>query len=209
MMVPLHLLRALLAAATRILLHAWWRDAKLVAQLGAFLRRDAFWSRSFAKREALHSRAVARVMRRSPRGGDFIPAIGGQRQSGASHRLEQNNMATRAQRFRAEQQSAARPAKAKSPSRARRDVPIDTAQPGVSATDRKVGAGRSGTRNVSARAGRKGGASLEDSATGRPSRKSTRKSTGVKRTSNLRQREVRRATSAKARATRNRAAAKK
>jgi hypothetical protein len=43
---------------------------------------------------------------------------------------------------------------------------------------RKVGAGHSGARNLSARAAEKGGAKLEDSATGKPSRKSTRKSTG-------------------------------
>ena len=69
-----------------------------------------------------------------------------------------------------------------------------TSQPGVSASDRKVGDGHSGTRNVSKRAAKKGGAKLEDSATGKPSRKSTRKSTGgVKRTSNLRRKATRKA----------------
>jgi hypothetical protein len=117
-------------------------------------------------------------------------------------------MATKSQRFKSEQQRASRPARRKSAPRARRDEPVDTAQPGVSASDRKVGAGRSGTRNISARAQRKGGARLEDSATGKPSRKSTRKSTGVKRTSNLRQRQVRRVSSPKARAARSAASAK-
>jgi len=51
---------------------------------------------------------------------------------------------------------------------------VDTALPGVSASDKKVGRGSSGTRNVKAR--RNGMTStLEDSATGQPSRKSTRK----------------------------------
>ena len=80
---------------------------------------------------------------------------------------------------------------------------MDTSKPGVSATDRKAGGGRSGERNVSLRAGRKGGASLEDSATGKASRKSTRKSAGrVKTTSNLQRQAVRETSSSKARATR-------
>jgi hypothetical protein len=117
-------------------------------------------------------------------------------------------MASKAQRFKAEQQRTANPPKPKRPRRVRRDATVDTSQPGVSATDRKVGGGRTATRNLSARAAAKGGARLEDSATGKPSRKSTRKSTGVKRTSNLRQRAVRRTTSPKARAARAVAAKK-
>jgi len=95
-------------------------------------------------------------------------------------------MATKADKFKTKQQHAANPPKPKRAPRARRDLNVDTAKPGVSASDRKVGAGRSATRNVSARAAKKGGAALEDSATGQPSRKSTRDSaSGVKRTSNL------------------------
>lgn len=75
---------------------------------------------------------------------------------------------------------------------------VDTSLPGVSATDRKVGDGSSGARNKSARAQKKGGAKLESSATGKASRKSTRKSTGrVKRTSNLRLKAIRKATTVK------------
>jgi hypothetical protein len=110
-------------------------------------------------------------------------------------------MATKAQRFRAEQQRNANAPKPKQPRRPRRDFPVDTALPGVSATDRKVGAGATASRNRSARAKEKGGARLEDSATGRPSRKSTRKSEGhIKRTSNLRRKAIRKASSSKIRA---------
>lgn len=110
-------------------------------------------------------------------------------------------MSTKAQAFRAQQQREAKPPKKKKAARPRRDTPVDTSLPGVSATDRKVGAGSSGSRNVSARAAEKGGAALEDSATGKPSRKSTRKSVGsVKRTTNLRRKAVRAVTAPKARA---------
>jgi hypothetical protein len=78
----------------------------------------------------------------------------------------------------------------------------------VSATDRKAGAGRSGSRNISKRAGRKGGAMLEDSATGRPSRKSSRKSAGrIKTASNLERRAIRNASSPQSRAAKAKARA--
>ena len=112
-------------------------------------------------------------------------------------------MATRAQAFKARQQRNANPPKKKRPPRPRRDLVVDTAAPGVSATDRKAGAGDTGRRNVSNRAGKKGGAKLESSASGKPSRKSTRKSAGrVKRTSNLERKATRKVTAPKARATR-------
>jgi hypothetical protein len=115
-------------------------------------------------------------------------------------------MATKADKFKTKQQHAANPPKPKRAPRARRDLNVDTAKPGVSASDRKVGAGRSGSRNVSARAAKKGGAALEDSATGRPSRKSTRDSAGaVKRTSNLRLRAERKTSAPAARAAKARA----
>ena len=59
----------------------------------------------------------------------------------------------------------------------RRDVPVDTSKPGVSATDRKAGQGSTASRNRSLHAARKAGAVLEDSA-GIPSRKSSRRSRG-------------------------------
>ena len=61
------------------------------------------------------------------------------------------------------------------PEKRRRDVPVDTARPGVSASDRKVGGGSTAKRNTKLNtAGMV--AALEDSAKDRPSRKSTRKS---------------------------------
>lgn len=72
--------------------------------------------------------------------------------------------------------SAANLAKAAArPAKSRRDAWVDTAQPDVSATDRKAGGGSTARRNTKGKtpASR---AILEDSADGRPSRKSTRKS---------------------------------
>jgi hypothetical protein len=109
-------------------------------------------------------------------------------------------MATKADTFKAQQQRDANPPKPKSPPRKRRDSPVDTSRPGVSATDRKAGGGSSGGRNKSARAARKGGARLEDSATGKPSRKSTRKSVGrVKRTTELRRKALQKGSRSKVR----------
>lgn len=116
-------------------------------------------------------------------------------------------MATKAQEFKAQQQQqqrAAKPAKPKPKRqlRRRRDPQVDTSLPGVSATDRRVGGGRTGTRNLSNSAAAKGGPKLEDSATGKPSRKSTRKSSGhIKRTTNQQLQAQRKTTSPKARAT--------
>jgi ribosome-associated translation inhibitor RaiA len=51
--------------------------------------------------------------------------------------------------------------------------PLDTSLPGVSASDRKAGGGSTAARNVKL-SNSKATAALEDSATGKPSRKSTR-----------------------------------
>ncbi len=103
-------------------------------------------------------------------------------------------MSTRAQDFRVQQQRDANPPRPKQPKPKPRNGAVDTARPGVSATDRKVGAGASGTRNLSARSAKKGGAVLEDSATGKPSRKSTRRATGnANRTAELRRQATQRA----------------
>lgn len=115
-------------------------------------------------------------------------------------------MTTRAQDFRREQQREAKPPKPTAPARGRRDDPVDTAMPGVSATDRKVGFGSSGPRNVSARSDKKGGAVLEDSATGKASRKSTRTASGgANRTAELRRRATRKASAPSATAARAKA----
>lgn len=79
----------------------------------------------------------------------------------------------------------------------------DTALPGVSATDKKKGQGHTEPRNASTHADKKATFKLEDSATGRPSRKSTRGSSNrAKADSNLKQRQTRATTSAKTRARR-------
>jgi hypothetical protein len=105
-------------------------------------------------------------------------------------------MATKSELVRRQLQREARPARPKKKRGPKRNAPIDTSRPGVSATDRSAGNGHTGSRNVSRRAGAKGGARLEDSATGKPSRKSSRKSAGrVKTASNLERRAIRRASS--------------
>jgi ribosome-associated translation inhibitor RaiA len=88
------------------------------------------------------------------------------------------------------------------PEKERSDVPVDTALPGVSASDRKVGLRGTATRNTKLR--RSGmTATLEDSATGKPSRKSTRKSQNrAKGGSKLARRTKRRLTSPQSRARR-------
>jgi hypothetical protein len=102
-------------------------------------------------------------------------------------------MATKAQSFRAAAQRDAhknpqRPG-AKPPKPARRKAPVQAA--GVTHT---------AARNVSAHAARRGGALLEDSANGKPSRKSTRGSSNHTKPSNLQLRETRKVSSPKARA---------
>lgn len=61
------------------------------------------------------------------------------------------------------------------PEKRRRDVPVDTAAPGRSATDRKAGGSSTAARNTRLNDSRATSA-LEDSARDRPSRKSTRRS---------------------------------
>ncbi|WP_437550844.1 hypothetical protein WME95_08725 [Sorangium sp. So ce327] len=86
------------------------------------------------------------------------------------------------------------------PEKSRRDVPVDTAAPGRSATDRKAGGGSTARRNTMRRT-RKATATLEDSAKDRPSRKSTRKSANrAKQGSKLQRRAVRQAASPSTRA---------
>lgn len=82
------------------------------------------------------------------------------------------------------------------------DYPVDTAKKGVAASDKKAGGGSTARRN--SRKNDSGASySLEDSVTGKPSRKSTRRSAnGAKPDSNLRRRETRRTTSPKAAAAR-------
>jgi len=88
------------------------------------------------------------------------------------------------------------------PEKKRRDFPVDTSLPGISASHRKVGARGTATRNTKLN---KAGftTALEDSAKDRPSRKSTRTSANrALPDSNLRRRATRRTRSPQARATR-------
>lgn len=80
------------------------------------------------------------------------------------------------------------------------DYPVDTAKKGVSATDRKAGGGSTARRN--SRLDDSGASyTLEDSATGTPSRKSTRRSANHQRPDgNLHLRETRRTSSPSAHA---------
>lgn len=99
-----------------------------------------------------------------------------------------------------------RPPRPKQAPRPRRDWPVDTAEPGVSATDRKVGLVDTADRNRSKRAGGKAGWILEGSTTGRPSRKSTRTSLNrQKPDANLTLRAERRASAPATRAVRAKA----
>ncbi len=86
------------------------------------------------------------------------------------------------------------------PEKHRRDVPVNTAEPGVSATDRKAGGNATARRNTRARAPR-ATATLEDSRQARPSRKPTRRSANrTKSGTQLEKRTVAKATSASTRA---------
>jgi len=100
-----------------------------------------------------------------------------------------------------------RPVKrAKKPKPPRRDVPVDTAQPGTSASDRRAGGDSTARRNRSARAAKKSEVVLEDSKGARPSRKSTRRSKNAgKFPSNLERRQIRAVSAPKQRAARAKA----
>lgn len=103
-------------------------------------------------------------------------------------------MATKAETFRAEQQRANQSTKPKK----------KTSKRGTAIKPHKVGVSGTAARNLkTAPSNVKDGPALEDSSTGKPSRKSTRGSAGrIKLATNLQRREVRRVHSPKARATR-------
>jgi hypothetical protein len=110
-------------------------------------------------------------------------------------------MSTKAQDFRVEQQRSAHPPKPKGMKKLRKeaaraaDVVSDAAVSNGSPEKTVV------PRNHTDRAARRGGARLEVSASGRPSRKSTRKSEGhIKLASNLTRRTIRKTHAPKTRA---------
>jgi hypothetical protein len=110
-------------------------------------------------------------------------------------------MATKAQSFRAQVQREAHrpdPKAAKAGARSRKAVPASA-----------LAEGHTAGRNVSKHAGRRGGAKLEDSANGKPSRKSTRGSADHTKPSNLQLRETRKVSSPQARATQGKARGRK
>ncbi|WP_438025249.1 HPF/RaiA family ribosome-associated protein [Sorangium sp. So ce233] len=86
------------------------------------------------------------------------------------------------------------------PDKQRRDATVDTAQPGWSVTDRRAGGSSTAARNTKLNTAG-ASAALEDSADGRPSRKSTRRSANrQKQDDNLRRRQTRAASAPKTRA---------
>jgi hypothetical protein len=92
------------------------------------------------------------------------------------------------------------------PEKKNRKAAVDTSKKGVAADDRRVGGGHTARRNTKLNmAGMT--AMLEDSATGKPSRKSTRKSKNRAKPNQLTRRTQRALTAPKARAARSRATA--
>ena len=110
--------------------------------------------------------------------------------------LYNGGMATKAERYRAEQQRNSSPPKAKAKKAHAADRTVDASTAGVSGNGTAL-------RNFTKRTANHGGPALEVSGAGRPSRKSTRSSAGrVKQASNLTRRQTGRVSSSKARATR-------
>lgn len=112
-------------------------------------------------------------------------------------------MPTKAQEFRTEQARTAHPPKPKKPRKPRPTPVVDTSQLGVSASDRSSMRPRTPRKHAE----RRGGSVTEEPTVGKPSRKSTRKSTGrIKLATNLGREAVRKtqspgATAARAQAT--------
>lgn len=80
---------------------------------------------------------------------------------------------------------------------------LEPVEPGARETTKRRGGGHTASRNVSVHAARKASFALEDSATGRPSRKSSRGSSNrAKPDSNLKRRQTRATSSPKSRASR-------
>jgi ribosome-associated translation inhibitor RaiA len=158
---------------------------------------------AFAAASTTAERTVRRALEKSGRGGagprkrrrsvraEPPPPQPGERPSAGS------TIGRRVGRSRANLRAAAA-----RPEKVRRDVPVDTSLPGVSATARKAGGSSTAARNTKLR---DSGMSytLEDSAQERPSRKSTRRSADrAKSDSNLHRRETRAVRAPSARAAR-------
>lgn len=116
-------------------------------------------------------------------------------------------MVTKADAFRREEAAKQRKktAKPKRPRKVKRKN-VDTAEVGVSATDERRGSEHTAERNRSQHAGRKASVVLEDSESGKPSRKSSRKSANrLKSASGLEKEAARKLNTPKAKATRAKA----
>lgn len=119
-------------------------------------------------------------------------------------------MVTKAEAFRRDEAAKQRKknAKPKKPKKPKRSE-VDTAEPGVSATDDKRGIAHTADRNRSQHAKRKASVVLEDSESGKPSRKSSRRSANrLKSASGLEKEAARRLNTPKAKATRAKARAR-
>ena len=120
-------------------------------------------------------------------------------------------MTTKAELFRREESEKKRKKTAK-PKRVKKEKASgeDTSAPGVSATDKKRGTKdgetHTASRNRSKHAGKKASVALEDSESGKPSRKSSRKSANrLKSASGLEKEAGRKLNTPKAKATRAKA----
>jgi hypothetical protein len=113
-------------------------------------------------------------------------------------------MATKAELYRADQERKNQKPRARKTT-PRRDVPIDAASRSVAANWERAELSGTALRNLTTSPSKqKGGPALEDSASGKASRKSTRSSAGhVKLASNLQRRQIRRTHSPQAKAARS------
>jgi hypothetical protein len=172
--------------------------ASAVVEERAATPREAF-NRAIDRTQRAVKRDLARAGRRSPRARQPARASGRAAPAPRAKPSPKDGSLIGRRVGRADEnlrRAAARPEKL------RRDVPIDTAAAGQSATARRAGGGSTAARNTK-RPAAGATSALEDSAQDRPSRKSTRRSKHrSKRDSNLRRRETRAVRAPSARAAR-------
>ena len=111
-------------------------------------------------------------------------------------------MSTKAQDFRVEQQRTAHPPKPKGLKKLRKEAArADNGTEAKNGAESKTAVKMAVGRHHTDRTARRGGSRLEESASGKPSRKSTRKSEGhIKLATNLTRQTIRKTHSAKTRA---------
>lgn len=178
-------IKVVLSGRPSVVVEATAEDART-----AFDRAAASMAR--AVRRSLERAAPERLTRRRPaKAAKDVPEAGGrraQRPLGARVQPQPEDGSLIGRRVGRSRENLARAAER--PEKQRRDVPVDTAQPGRSASDRKAGGGSTARRNT--RLATDGmSATLEDSARERPSRKPTRRSAeGSRQDTGLRLREI-------------------